>query len=178
MTSANYFGTLSSMENICAFKIQSTWRSHKIRTFKKNVPIEENIGIKVFYTSLSYNIKWTTDSERVKHIFNALKAEYKAIDILYDKEEWTEIKKLDSPLPGVVINGLFVGSYQQVQDLQDIGQLEAIINRDYLRKCLNCNCSRTDLLASKCAYCWKDYLFFSKEEKKKAITQMDTLDRM
>ena len=57
---------------------------------------------------------------------------YKVIDVTTDKEEWNEIKKPESTFPTVVMHGLYIGGYKEIQDLEDMGFLGSIIQRGML----------------------------------------------
>jgi len=162
-TVPNHFAILSKKENLSAFFIQSAWRSHRIRKFKREMEKKFEIGVKAFVTSLTYDAIAVTNIDRVKHIFDVHKIDYELIDIVEDKTEWNKIKKPDTPIPYVVIHGLRVGSYDKLQELEDAELLEPIFRREYLRRCLYCKDTRKDLKKTTCSSCWKDYLFFLKE---------------
>jgi glutaredoxin len=72
-------------------------------------------------------------------------------------------------LPAVFINGYYIGSYDNLQELEELKLTNNIISREYMRRCLECNIIRTNKEFDTCPYCYKNYLFFIKSDNRLSV---------
>jgi Glutaredoxin and related proteins len=83
--------------------------------------------IKIYSTSLTYNAKYTNDTDRVKFIIDSYKLPYTLIDVVYQKEEWEKLKLKKRTFPIIYVYGRILGTYEDFQELEDVGHLESIL---------------------------------------------------
>lgn len=145
----------------------------KLLRFEKQEIEYQKSQIKLFMTSLKYNSKYTTDTDRVEHLIKHHNIQFTIIDVVFNKEEWNKLNLKDKNFPLVIAYGRVLGGYEDLQELHDSGFLSDILHAskffipylnflEFLKKCLSCHCTRESTEKSVCAYCWKKYEFFAK----------------
>jgi hypothetical protein len=94
---------------------------------RKNRKAFQKEQIRIYKTSLQYNSKYTSDTDRALHLIHYHKVEYTLIDCAFDKKEFEALKLKDPTFPIVKVYDVILGGYQIIQDLHDSGLLGEIL---------------------------------------------------
>lgn len=139
--------------------IQYHWR----RYFIEKIRLKKRGIIDVIYTSLNFNSNITSHISNTFLILESKKYQFRCYDLMDHKSLAKVIEPFGGSenLPAIFINGYYIGSYDQIQELEDMKLINRIINSDYLTECLICHISKMNPELDTCPYCFKEYLFFS-----------------
>eukprot|EP00891_Asterochloris_glomerata_P008694 jgi/Astpho2/8694/Aster-x0818 len=89
--------------------------------------------IVLFSTSSAHTLKIKADISRLKHILDVKKIQYEEVDLAMDplrREEMVAGSDGSRMLPQLHVNGKFVGDCDKIQELEDFGELSAVLNPD------------------------------------------------
>lgn len=139
--------------------IQYHWR----RYFINKIRLKKRGMIDVIYSSLNHNSNTSSHISNTFLILESKKYPFRCYDLMDYKALAKVIEPLGGSenLPAIFINGYHIGSYDQIQELEDMKLINRIINSDYLTECLICHIIKTNSELDTCPYCYKEYLFFS-----------------
>ena len=146
-------------DDLCAFMVQYHWRRFFIEKLRK----KRRGMIDIIYSTLEYNPNVSTHQSQAFLILDNKKYPYRCYDLMTYKNLSKTVEKLGGAqsLPLIFINGYYIGSYDQFQELEDTKMIGRIINREYQESCLMCHVLRSNEELDTCPYCYKKYLFFA-----------------
>lgn len=89
--------------------------------------------IQIFTTSLNSDRRYKYNSGRLKYLLYAKNVPYEEIDLNLI-EHWNRVKitneinpDTDGVLPALYADGIYVGDYDYIQDLEDHGELDRVL---------------------------------------------------
>ncbi|CAD8104727.1 unnamed protein product [Paramecium primaurelia] len=152
-------------KEINAMMIQKVWRLRKhIKAARQVVPsLREKFHF--YYSSISFNMKATTSTQRLFTFVKNKKLQYFAFNLCDNPmcQQWVKQQRLNQdPLPFIFINKVYIGSMDELQMLIDFKLFDPIMNQEYLKHCLACMTPRESLENEKCQNCQTNYIFFQK----------------
>lgn len=87
--------------------------------------------VQLYYTGMASTAKSKTDTRRIMTLLDAKRIPYEAIDLCMEPTRKADIAGLpDKHLPVVLVQGESIGGFDDIQELEDDGQLERVVQRN------------------------------------------------
>ena len=84
--------------------------------------------VQVYYTGMASTVKSKTDTRRIMTLLDAKRIPYEAIDLCMEPTRKADIAGLpEKTLPVVLVQGESIGGFDDLQELEDDGQLELVV---------------------------------------------------
>lgn len=146
-------------EHLCAFLIQYRWR----RFFIKKVKEKKKGIIDIIYSSMPSDPNIEMHQQQTFDLMDAKKYPYRCYDVLSYKNLIPIIKQNFSnrKFPYIFINGYYIGSFSELQEMEDNKMIWKIIKGEYKNLCLMCHVPRNSMEIDTCPYCFKSYTYFA-----------------
>jgi glutaredoxin len=153
-----------SYEELCAFFIQICWRKFYIKNNNNNFNYNNNNNkiIEIIYSNkINEN-----QNEKIFNFFDNKNFPLK----IYNLKKYSKLNELiiklggNKILPIVFINGFYIGSYDELKQIEKI--IKNILNNNFENLCLNCFIYKIDNNKEICPFCHKKKFFFALKEEK------------
>lgn len=159
----NNFVSLN-FDNLCAYLIQYRWR----KFYLKDLRIKRKGMIDIIYSEFPNDNLTQAKQEQLFLILGSKKYPYRMYDVLtykklikFVKENFGETVKY----PYIFINGYYIGSTDEFQEIEDNKMVNKIIQAEYKNICLLCHVPKPNEELKRCPFCFQSYTHFAKEDE-------------
>lgn len=88
-----------------------------------------NVKVELFWSSATFSLAIKKEQQQLIMLLDSKKVTYEAYDIASDKEKREEMfaRSESKKPPQLFVDGKFIGSYEEVQYLEEVGELSKLL---------------------------------------------------
>lgn len=87
--------------------------------------------VRLYFTGTSSTAKGKSDARRIVTLLDAKKVSYESVDLCLVPERKVELENVpSSKLPLLMVDGMILGGFDDVQEMEDEGSLDARLGNE------------------------------------------------